>query len=199
MTASAREREGIAALVLAAGAGTRFGGGKLMAGFAGEPLLWHAVRAAQSAPVTEVVVVAAPGLALPPPARVPTRALTLASDALSISLKAGIAALARHAAAFVFLGDMPLIPPAIAPALAALLGKYYAALPRVAGQGGHPVLLSRRAFADVLTLTGDAGAGRLLRGRDDVAWLDTADPGVLLDIDRPDDLLRLERAARASR
>ena len=49
----------LAALVLAAGAGVRFGGNKLSAHFRGEPLIVHAVRAARAAPVERVVVVAA--------------------------------------------------------------------------------------------------------------------------------------------
>ena len=39
----------LAALVLAAGAGVRFGGNQLAAHFRGEPLIVHAVRAARAA------------------------------------------------------------------------------------------------------------------------------------------------------
>jgi len=46
----------IGGIVLAAGAGTRFGGGKQLALLDGRPLLEHAVRAMTSAPVGRVIV-----------------------------------------------------------------------------------------------------------------------------------------------
>ena len=46
-----------AAIVLAAGASTRFGGGKLSALLDGEPLIHHAIRAAQAAPAQPAPVV----------------------------------------------------------------------------------------------------------------------------------------------
>ena len=47
----------IGGLVLAAGAGTRFGGRKQLAELDGRPLLEHAVQAMTAAPVGRVVVV----------------------------------------------------------------------------------------------------------------------------------------------
>ena len=181
----------LAALVLAAGAGKRFGGGKLAAPFRGEPLIEHALRAACAAPVDQVLVVAAPDLALACAA--PRLAvLRVESDALSASLRAGVAALGGVDGAFIFLGDMPLVPHPIAGELAALLPGHYAAQPRCGGTPGHPVLLSARALADIPALGGDEGAGRLLRRRDDIAFLDTDDEAVLLDVDRAEDIARLE-------
>ena len=178
----------LAALVLAAGAGRRFGGGKLAAPFHGEPLVHHAIRAARAAPGDRVIVVAAPDLALPSGVEV----VRLASTALSASLKAGIAAAGPVDGLFVFLGDMPLVPPGLAGELAALLGRAYAVQPRFQGRPGHPVLLSARALADCSHLHGDDGFGRLLRGRGDLAFLDCDDEGVVADIDRAEDLTRLE-------
>lgn len=184
----------LAAIVLAAGAGSRFGGGKLSASFKGEPLVRHAIRAARAAPVSRVVVVAADGLAIgawdgPGPA---VELHRVATTALSDSLKAGIAAVNDADAAFIFLGDMPLVPDAAAPALAAALGNSFAAMPRHQGKPGHPVLLSRAAFPDIEGLQGDEGAGRLLRARKNVAFLEWPDEAVLLDVDRVEDIKRLE-------
>jgi molybdenum cofactor cytidylyltransferase len=89
---------------------------------------------------------------------------------------------------------MPLVQHDIALTLANALGDAYAALPRHDGKPGHPVLLSRRAFADIAALGGDKGAGPLLRARGDVVYCDVADAGVLLDIDRPEDLDRITRS-----
>lgn len=182
-----------AALVLAAGAARRFGSDKLSASFAGEPLAHHAIRAARAAPVDRVLVVCAQDFrigAWPGDPRV--EAVRIASTALSESLKAGVSAVEPAEGAFIFLGDMPLIPYGVAAQLAAALGGNFAAIPRHAGKAGHPVLLSRRAFADIGRLTGDEGAGRLLKQRDDVIFVDVDADGILLDVDRAEDLSRLE-------
>jgi molybdenum cofactor cytidylyltransferase len=184
----------LVALVLAAGAARRFGSDKLSAPFRGEPLIRHAIRAARAAPVARVIIVhgdrTEPGEWPGAPA---VDSVRIASGTLSESLKAGVAAAGDAEGAFVFLGDMPLVPPDIAGRLAALLGDAFAAVPRCAGKNGHPVLLSRRAFSEVARLAGDEGAGRLLRQRDDVVFLDVADEAILLDVDRAEDLARLER------
>lgn len=180
------------AIVLAAGSAMRFGSDKLSAQFDGQPLLHHAIRAARAAPVSRVIVVCPPELTPGDWAgEPPVVTERLHSDALSSSLKAGIAAAGDADAAFVFLGDMPLVPHDIAPRLAAVLGNGFAALPRHRGMPGHPVLLSRRAFAAIAGLSGDQGAGRLLRQRDDIVILDVESDAILLDIDRPADLQRL--------
>jgi len=191
--------QNLAALVLAAGASRRFGGDKLSALLDGDPLLFHAIRAARAAPVSRVLVVARAGLDCgrwegAPPVEV----LPLESHALSESLKAGIAALREMDGVFVFLGDMPSVPHRIAASLAAGIGQGSAALPRRGGKPGHPVLLSARLFPEIATLTGDEGAGRLLRGRSDVVCVESDDPAIHLDIDRPEDLSALGDARAPS-
>lgn len=177
------------ALVLAAGAGTRFGGDKLSAQFGGEPLLFHAIRSARAAPVSRVVVIASADLEIGTwDGQPPVEVVRVTSAALSSSLKTGIAAVQGSDGAFIFLGDMPRVPPDEAGKLAALIGCNYAAIPRHAGRPGHPVLLSARAFPDVAKLTGDRGAGPLLHGRTDVVFDDCHNAGVVFDVDRPEDL-----------
>jgi molybdenum cofactor cytidylyltransferase len=182
----------LAAVVLAAGSSRRFGADKLTATLDGVPLLHHAVRAARAAPVERIFIVARKGLATGEwPGAPQVETIPIASDALSASLKAGIAAASGMDGAFVFLGDMPRIPHGLARDLAAALGDAFAAVPRHAGRAGHPVLLSARSFAGITGLDGDAGAGRLLKSRDDIVFVDCDDPGILLDIDRPEDLAKL--------
>lgn len=179
----------LAALVLAAGSATRFGSDKLSTPFRGEPLVHHAIRAARAAPVSRVVIVAHPALELGTwPDEPPVEVRRFASSELSASLREGIAAVRDMGGAFVFLGDVPLVPHDLAARLAARINDAYAVVPTHAGKPGHPVLLSARAFYDVLALTGDEGAGRLLRGRDDVVTEDCTDPCIRFDIDRPADL-----------
>ena len=179
----------LAAIVLAAGSSTRFGSNKLYAMLEGAPLVHHAIRAARAAPVGNVIVVARDGLDIGDwPGEPEVRRIAIESEALSVSLKVGVATAQGVDGAFVFLGDMPRVPLEVADQLAAMLGDNYAALPRCNGRTGHPVLLSARSFADVATLSGDSGAGGLLKARDDITYLDCDDPGVLLDVDRPEDL-----------
>ncbi|MEO6716074.1 MAG: nucleotidyltransferase family protein [Novosphingobium sp.] len=179
-----------AAIVLAAGAGRRFGGNKLSSSFKGEPLLAHTLRAASAAPVSRVIVVCPP--AFDTAAWPDVETVRIASPELSASLKAGVAAAEGADGFFIFLGDMPLVPLDIAAELAANLGKNLAAMPRWQGQPGHPVLLSVRALPMIAGLEGDQGAGPLLKGREDVAFVDCADEGVMLDVDRAEDIARLE-------
>lgn len=200
MTQSARSASLVlASLVLAAGASRRFGSDKLSALLEDEPLVFHAIRAARAAPVARVLVVAGTSLDCGTwPGDPPVEALRMASGALSESLKAGISALSDVDGVFVFLGDMPRVPQGEAGRLAEAIDSGSAALPRHRGLPGHPVLLSRRLFPEIVTLTGDQGAGRLLRGREDVVFVESADPAIHLDIDRPEDLSKLEGAETPS-
>ena len=188
---------GFHALVLAAGAGSRFGGGKLTAPWRGAPLIHAALRSAAAAPVEAVTVVlgsdaegvraAARTFAASSPLR-----FVKAADwslGLSASLRAGVAALPADAeAAFVFLGDMPCIPASVLPPLAsAVLAGAPAAAPTHQGRRGHPVLLGRALLNRVSTLTGDEGARRLLNTVH-VAEVVSLSEGVLFDVDTPNAL-----------
>jgi molybdenum cofactor cytidylyltransferase len=185
------------AVVLAAGAGSRFGGGKLTALWRGGVLLDGALAAAFEAPVRSVSVVTGADPNVGPAARRFAAArgeaarlrLVHARDharGMAASLRAGIAGLPSDAAgAFVFLGDMPQIPTAIfRPLIDALAAGADAAAPAFAGRRGHPVLFGRRMFDDLRALDGDEGAKALLAALGDRLILVAApDAGVLLDID----------------
>jgi molybdenum cofactor cytidylyltransferase len=199
---------GWSALILAAGAGRRFGeggeGGKLLADLAGAPVIRRTVEAVVSAGFGEVVV--ATGTAHP------AIAAALAGLACRIvpapdwqkgmaaSLRAGLAALDPDCrGVFVFLGDMPLMPVGLCAPLAELAVEAgYAARPRVGSAPGHPAAFTRAAFPDLARLTGDQGAAALLKGRSEgVAYLETDATGAVLDIDAPDDLAAAVRAWNA--
>src|SRR5947207_1672003 len=107
----------LAALVLAAGLGSRFGGRKLTSPWEDGVLIDGALRAAMAAPVEEIVVVtgADPKVVAAAEAYADPRVrLVHAEDyakGLSASLKAGVAALSPGIhGVFIFLGDMPRIP-----------------------------------------------------------------------------------------
>lgn len=197
--------QGWSALILAAGAGRRFGGGKLLADLGGTPVIRRVAAAVLRAGFAEVIFVSG--------ARDDDAKLRAAlagldvfispapdwEEGMAASLRAGVAALAPDAQGVcVFLGDMPLVPADVcAPLVAAAEAAGYAARPRFEGRPGHPVALTRAAFDDLMRLEGDTGANALLRARPDVAYLDTADRGVLLDIDTPADLAAAEAAWNA--
>lgn len=122
------------------------------------------------------------------------------AEGMAATLRTGVAALSPESKGVcVFLGDMPLVPMTLCgPLVEAAEQAGYAARPRCAGKPGHPVAFTRAAFADLLALEGDTGATALLKARGQaVAYLDTADSGVLLDIDTPDDLARAAAAWKA--
>ncbi len=115
---------------------------------------------------------------------------------VSASIRVGIAALRpEREGLFLFLGDMPLVPSGIYEELADLAKSLsYAARPLHLDVPGHPVAFLKEAWADLMALTGDEGAGRLLRGAGaKIGYLPTDDEGVILDVDTPDDLARAEQ------
>jgi molybdenum cofactor cytidylyltransferase len=183
------------AIVLAAGAGSRFGGGKLMSPWRGGVLLDGPLDCALAAPVEDVrlVVGADPAVAAHGLTRAGVMVVEAADHALglSASLKAGIAALPPGAAGvLIFLGDMPLIPQEVlAPLVEALARGAVAAVPVWQGRRGHPAAISSSLFPQIMALEGDQGAGALLDSLGDALVLIPApDDGVLLDVDRPADL-----------
>ncbi|MGI9169733.1 MAG: nucleotidyltransferase family protein [Caulobacteraceae bacterium] len=189
------------AIVLAGGAGSRFGGAKLTAPWRGGVLLDGALTAAFAAPARAVTVVtgADPGVA--PAARALAAVLGESgrlrlvhaedhAEGMAASLRAGIEALAADTdSVFVFLGDMPAVPLAIPPRLAtALAAGAWAAAPVFEGRRGHPALFARRLFGELAALAGDEGARRVLdRLGERLALVETADARILFDVDRPDD------------
>ncbi|MBV9077281.1 MAG: nucleotidyltransferase family protein [Methylobacteriaceae bacterium] len=197
----------IAAIVLAAGRGTRFAAGpKMLAEFDGRPLVRHVAEtalASRARPVLAVlgheadaVLAALAGLDLILVENPDYRA------GLSTSLRAGFAALPPGAeGALVCLGDMPRISARLLDALGAAwlaAGRPTALVPTCGGRRGNPVLLARALAPAIATLDGDTGAGPLLRGRSDVVEHETGDSAILADIDTADALARLQASTTPS-
>src|SRR4051794_21658241 len=128
----------VAGLVLAAGAGTRFGGRKQLAELDGRPLLEHALAAMASAPVSPVAVV------LGSDSDEISRLVAMHGaepivcpewdEGQSASLRTGIDALERAGAEAVVI-TLGHPPPIAAPAIAAGLA---ARVPGADGPGGGP-------------------------------------------------------------
>ena len=198
MATGAEATQRLEAVVLGAGTGSRFGGGKLLAPYEGGVLLHGALAAAFAAPVRSVTLVAgADAGAVAAAARGfhPTIRVVEAVDyaeGMGASLRAGIASLPDDTTgAFVFLGDMPRVPHGVLFLLAEALAEgAAAAAPVFDGRRGNPALLGAGLFPQLLALTGDEGARRVLQGLgESLALVDASDDGVLFDVDEPDDLL----------
>jgi len=198
------------AVVLAAGAGSRFGGAKLLAPWRGGVLLDGALASAFAAPVRRITLaVGAEGQRVAAAAeafaaqRGELDRLRIVSTpdwalGMSASLKRAVAALAPDVdAVFVFLGDMPLIPPGVPAALAdALVGDIAAAAPDCDGELGHPALIGSTLFPAISRLEGDRGARRLLDGLGPrLARAPVQDRGVLVDVDTQSALAEAEGRA----
>lgn len=185
----------LAGLVLAAGAGTRFGRPKALVPFGGEPLVTRAVRMLSGAGCEPVVVVLGAAadevrLAVDLPHAVvnPDWALGMGS-----SLRCGLAALPADAdAVVVALADQPLVgKDAVVRLAAAWRDGAVAAVATYGGQPRNPVLLARAVWPDITkSLTADTGAGPWLRAHPkQVTLVDCDGTGSPYDIDTPDDLL----------
>lgn len=196
-TGGKRAPAALDAIVLAGGAGSRFGGAKLTTDLGGGTMLERALATAFAAPVRTVTVVwGADPAVLDITSRFASRSgeawrlrLEHARDhakGMSASLRVGVGALPRDCAgAFVFLGDMPRVPVDMAARLApALQAGAWAVAPVCGGRRGHPVLFSSKLFTALGAQTGDVGAGKLLTALgDDLHLVETDDDGVLFDID----------------
>jgi molybdenum cofactor cytidylyltransferase len=185
------------AVVLAAGSGRRFGGGKLTAAWDAGVLLEGALAAAFAAPVRSVTVVIgsdADAVAAAARAFDPRAVVVHAPDhaeGMGASLRTGIASLPTDAdGVFVFLGDMPRVPASVLPLMAqALVDGALAVAPTFAGRRGNPVLLDRTLFPQLLALTGDAGARGVLQDLGErLVLIESPDDGVLFDVDERSDL-----------
>jgi molybdenum cofactor cytidylyltransferase len=157
----------IGGIVLAAGAGTRFGGGKQLALLDGRPLLEHAVRAITSAPVGRVIVIlgaeAEHILAAVDLHGAEPHVCARWSKGQSASLACGLAELSYCEAVVVTLGDQPRISPdAIRRVIAARGGGAAAVRATYGSAPGHPVLLERALFDRLRDVSGDHGARNLL-------------------------------------
>jgi molybdenum cofactor cytidylyltransferase len=188
------------AVVLAAGAGRRFGGGKLLATLGGRPVLQHVLDRLARAGLTDVVVVVgrdADRLEAEIAWRTERRVRNPdPGRGLSSSVQIGIAALdADVDEALIALGDQPRIPTR---AIRALLDAGGASSRPIlvpvyeTDAGRNPVLLRRAAFALVAEIDGDRGLGPVIEAHPDLVHeVPVRGPAANPDIDTRDDLVAM--------
>lgn len=117
---------------------------------------------------------------------------------MSSSIEAGIKALPMEAEAVLLaLGDLPLLKPETVKKITICFrqGKYRLIVPVSQGRTGHPVLIAKEFFPELLKLKGDVGAKQIIReNREQVYYLEVDDPGIFLDIDEPHTYAKLRAA-----
>lgn len=188
----------VGGVVLAAGAGSRFGGGKLHAPLAGRPVLQHVLDALAAAGIEEVVIVLGEDARIVEGAIARRHERVVAnpdpSAGLSSSLRVGLAALTTLApdvdVALVALGDQPLVRPEAIRQLLATAARVEqpVVVPRyTADAARNPVVIRRAAWRLAEEAAGDRGLGPVLSEHAElVAVVDVA--GENPDVDTPADL-----------
>jgi molybdenum cofactor cytidylyltransferase len=179
----------VAAVVLAAGGGTRFRGPehKLVSAFRGRPLVWWALAAAASAHLDEVAVIVGAvdlGVAVPEGVRVIENPDWASGQASSLQRALSWASERQHEAVVVGLGDQPLVPSAAWAAVAASPSPV--AVATFDGQRRPPVRLERSVWS-LLPTGGDEGARVLMKERPDLVT-EVVCEGLPVDIDNEEDL-----------
>jgi CTP:molybdopterin cytidylyltransferase MocA len=191
---STRSADGLYAVVLAAGASTRFGSAKQLVRVAGRPLLHTAVTRAAEVTGNALIVVLGSGAAQLAPLLKHSPGSVVVNqewrEGLASSIRAGVARLpAACSAVMLLLADQ-----------AALAGSWrkqpqHIAAALYGGLCGVPAIFPRSSFRALSGLRGDTGARALLM-RDPDRVVRVPMPSAAIDVDTPEDLLTLETAER---
>jgi len=187
------------AVVCAAGSAERFGGKKLLAPIAGEPLLDHTIRSLLEGGVNEVIVVVASDAR-----RELARDVSAMSDprvrpvenpdpsrGMFSSIQIGVAT-ASGDALLVLPGDMPYVRPETVRAVITTFRERRAIVsPRYNGKRGHPVALPLELRDEIANAAPTANLHEVIKRHQNAPVdLDVKDAGVVRDVDTPADLER---------
>lgn len=186
-----------AAVILAAGLASRFGGGKMLATVNGAPMLQHVLDLCAAAELRPVIVVLGND-ADQIEAAVAWRGETRVrnpdpSRGISSSVALGLGELRDDVnRALVLLGDQPFLTLENVRVITAAPTDPAKPIvvPCHAGQAGNPVLLERHAWPLANALDGDRGMSQLFTTHPElVRYVDVDTTSA--DIDTPDDLVRM--------
>jgi molybdenum cofactor cytidylyltransferase len=198
MSTSGEGEDGLYAIVLAAGASTRFGGIKQLVRIDGRPLLHTTVsHAVEIAGAATIVVLGAHAAELAPLLTHTPATVVINRDwreGIGSSIRAGVTRLpAACSGVLLALADQVAVT---AQDLQRLVGAWrrqpeYVAASLYSGTVGVPAIFPRSRFRELAELRGDMGARRLLhRNPDRVVRVPME--SAALDIDTPEDLLSID-------
>ncbi|HET9642349.1 MAG TPA: nucleotidyltransferase family protein [Burkholderiaceae bacterium] len=106
---------------------------------------------------------------------------------MGFSIASGVSARPDAPGWLIMPADMPLIQPSTLLAVARALEHHPVAYAQYKGRRGHPVAFASELYSELVMLTGDEGARRLT-ARYPAFGVEVDDPGVLIDVDTPEDL-----------
>jgi molybdenum cofactor cytidylyltransferase len=184
-------------IVLAAGKGSRFTAvsHKLAASFGDAGVLATTLRHAIASQM-QVVVVTTPAFAELARSSVAARDVVILPEVgsegptglgMGFSIAAGVSARPHAGGWLVLPGDMPLVQPATLLAVARELDRHPVVYAQHGGLRGHPVGFAAELYSELVGLSGDEGARRLI-AQYPAFGIELADPGILIDIDTAEDL-----------
>ena len=193
-------------IVLAAGRGSRFAGPhhKLAQDLGAASVLGQTVGHAIRSRLPVIVVTTAP-LAAEAARWVASRDVVVLPEVgtagagrlgMGFSIAAGVAARPHAGGWLVLPGDMPLVTPATLVAVAQALGQHAVVYAQHKGRRGHPVGFGAELFSELVQLSGDEGARRVMARYPSIG-LEVDDPGVLVDVDTEADLAAVRAASVA--
>jgi molybdenum cofactor cytidylyltransferase len=194
-------------VVVAAGSGSRFGGAmhKLDQPFGN---LAGSARTVLGATLRRAVESQLPIVLVCTAARAPAaegllarRDVVIVGEAeaqrgMGHSIAAGVAERSGAPGWLVLPADMPLVRPSSLLAVAGALEQHAVAYAQHRGRRGHPVGFAAELYSELVRLTGDEGARRIVARYPSVA-VELDDPGVLIDVDTPADLEAARVAAES--
>jgi molybdenum cofactor cytidylyltransferase len=190
----------IVGILLAAGASRRFGADKLTQSLPdGDVVAMRACRNLLAATDSVLAVVRPGSERLAALLQAEGANVLICADAdqgMSASLVFGIRARPEAVGWLIALADMPWIEPTtiVKVANALRMGAIIAA-PRWQGRRGHPVGFAHVLGQELAALSGDEGAKAVINAYvDHLQLIDCDDPGVLRDIDKPEDLNSLNNS-----
>jgi molybdenum cofactor cytidylyltransferase len=196
--ATAAASDTLHAVVLAAGASTRFGSPKQLVRLSGRPLLHTAVtRAAEVTGNALIVVLGAGAAQLAPLLKHSPGSIVINHDwreGIASSIRAAVARLPPTCAGvMLILADQPAVSADDLKRLAGTWRKQpqYIVAALYGGVCGAPAIFPRSSFRELAQLRGDAGARPLLRRNAD-RIIRVPMPSAALDVDTPEDLLAVE-------
>ena len=109
------------------------------------------------------------------------------------SIAAGVAARPQASGWLILPADMPMVKGATLRAVANGLAHHPVVFAQHHGRRGHPVGFSSELYSELVQLTGDEGARRII-SRYPSHGVEAADAGVLIDIDTTSDLTAAQRS-----
>ncbi len=195
----------VAGVVLAAGLSRRFGGPKVLAPWRGKPLVQWVVEAAMASSLKPIAIVTGHEGGRVRAALADQVGPKLVfvdnpdyADGQASSVVAGLAAICDdHDAAMFLMADQPLLTAGVIDALIEAWRQSGGGIchPRYRGERRNPVVFARRYFSEILALSGDEGARRIIDSHPEaVSAVDFEDGLPFLDIDRPEDMDLLRSA-----